>query len=224
MLNDRIMHVLASKHRPSGAEMTAEEYDVLKMHQQQLEDDFNPDEMEEEQVEEITEMQLLGMMDEEEDSLLVARRLIRQDIVSLEEGMEVLERRHLEMLFETGFVAVDGLVELDAVHSAKMVAIGLAESGGMVEAAESGMKEDDDVIQEEKPRDDLICWLNKGQYPAVNPALESLVERMEQIQRDLSKVIKLKGIVEYQLSVFKGNGGRYVRHRDAFPVDDEEDD
>ncbi|KAI9330505.1 hypothetical protein DFJ73DRAFT_858752 [Zopfochytrium polystomum] len=46
---------------------------------------------------------------------------------------------------------------------------------------------------------------------------------MKELQEDLSQFISLAGETELQLAVYKGDGGRYERHRDAFPTDDPND-
>ena len=47
---------------------------------------------------------------------------------------------------------------------------------------------------------------------------------LENLQSDLSSIIHLKGHTEFQLAVYKGDGARYERHRDAFPIDDANDE
>ncbi|KAJ3282161.1 hypothetical protein HDU79_010148, partial [Rhizoclosmatium sp. JEL0117] len=224
MLNDRIVHTYASATKNEDAEMTAAEYDDLKLKQNDDfdfdVDDYNQDEMEDEVGEDIPEMELLAMMDAEEDSLLIARRLFKLEVNP--ETLAMLKQEHLEALYQHGFVYIDGLVDLGVVAEARRVAGLLSEAGDMTPAALVRME--DDPFRDRKARDDVIMWLHRGQGAAVNPALDVILEKLEVIQRDIGQAIKLKGGVEIQLAVYKGNGGHYERHRDAFPVDDEEDE
>ncbi|KAI9328793.1 hypothetical protein BDR26DRAFT_808227 [Obelidium mucronatum] len=184
-------------------------------------DDFNPDEMDEEVAEDMDEMALLAMMDAQEDSLLVAQRLFRSGAVVTDESLRVLERSHIAQLYASGFVAIDGLLDLGTVCQARSIALSLAEGGEMTPAALVRME--DDPFRDRSARDDVILWLHRNEYPASHPALDVVMSLLEGVQVDLAQAICLNGPVEYQLSVFKGNGGRYDRHRDAFPVDDPED-
>ncbi|KAJ3280096.1 hypothetical protein HDU79_012020, partial [Rhizoclosmatium sp. JEL0117] len=62
MLNDRIVHTYASATKNEDADMTGNEYDDLKLKQNDdfdYFDDYNQDEMEDEVGEDIPEMELL---------------------------------------------------------------------------------------------------------------------------------------------------------------------
>lgn len=56
------------------------------------------------------------------------------------------------------------------------------------------------------------------------PHLKKLIDFIDgSIRNDLSKMIRLIGQSEHQLSYFHENEAHYERHRDAFPTDDPED-
>ncbi|KAI8611645.1 hypothetical protein BC830DRAFT_1171710 [Chytriomyces sp. MP71] len=220
MLEDKLVHTLAQKHHDDH-EMTGEDYDDLK-HQQEMEEELYEDDEMEEEAEDVPEMELLAMMDAEEDSLHVVRRLFYSgaDLVSIE--TKLLGRNALASLREQGFVWLDGLFDGDVIQAAREAALQLAESGEMIPA---GMvRLEDDPFRDRKARDDVICWLHKDQHPATHPALDAVLDKLQLIQRDIASVIRLKGQAEYQLAVYKGNGGHYERHRDAFPIDDDADE
>ncbi|KAJ3403654.1 hypothetical protein HDU80_003936 [Chytriomyces hyalinus] len=227
-LDDKIVHALtASKHLQDSSHPTADEYDHLKQEQMDQEEMYENDEMLlEEEAADIPEMELLAMMDAQEDSLLAAQRLFTLAGKSREylvDRLRAITVETVSQLYETGYAVVDGLVDADLIEMANAAANSLAQMEGAMVAAASDRIEDD-PFRDRQARDDVICWLHKNEHPATHPALDAILEILQTIQQDLATAIHFRGQTEYQLSVFKGSGGRFERHRDAFPIDDPQDE
>ncbi|RKO86984.1 hypothetical protein BDK51DRAFT_39736 [Blyttiomyces helicus] len=167
------------------------------------------DQEEEEFVDEVSEQEMLAMLDAQEDPLLVARRLRRADA-----GADQL----VDELFEVGFVVVDGFVEAQVAEEAKVEALKMFRRGEMTPACE--IRLEDDPFRDRNARNDSIRWLHPDSAPA---AFAPIVAKLEELQTRLGKTIHMNGTAEFQLACYEGNGGRYERHRDAFPNDDPTD-
>lgn len=121
---------------------------------------YDEDDTMEEVIEDITEQEMLQLLEEQEDSLEVARRLFfcqRPDQVS--DQLQILSPDHLESLFQHGVVVIDGLFESSAsscVDDARSVALEMFANGQLQPA--SMVKENDDPFRDRTARDDWICW------------------------------------------------------------------
>ncbi|KAJ3106058.1 hypothetical protein HDU97_007061 [Phlyctochytrium planicorne] len=231
---DKILHTLAGHHEqvPSMGDDDQDLYGEV--------DEIDMDESEE-IVEDISESELLSAMDQMEDSLLVARRLFKleglqvtavpkiQDIIipmpedpsppfsSLE--LDVLPAAAVEALWRQGFTFIDGLLDADLAREARDRGIQMGNDGLLTPASEVRM--DDDPFRDRTARDDIIAWLHPDD--PLHPALATVVNLLKSIQKDLSVAMHIQGDSEIQLALYRGNGGRYERHRDAFPNDLPED-
>ncbi|KAJ3113908.1 hypothetical protein HDU96_002785 [Phlyctochytrium bullatum] len=239
-LENRILHTIAHTHHPLP--VSDDDPDAVMD-----EEDFPPDE---EIIEDVPELQLLAEMDAVEDSLTVSRSLFHPlpglrtsdgtwrdqrkvptmaEVVvpapeMAEEPFAGIELERLpavaaEALWRQGFTFVDGLLDPSVVAQARSRAIQMADEGLLMPAGEVRM--DDDPFRDRQARDDVIAWLHPTD--PLHPALTEVVGLLSAVQRDLSKVLALQGETEFQLALYRGNGGRYERHRDAFPTDDPTD-
>jgi Rps23 Pro-64 3,4-dihydroxylase Tpa1-like proline 4-hydroxylase len=102
----------------------------------------------------------------------------------------------------------------------------IMKNNGEFQPAQQYRKEGDDVFRDETARDDQTVWLDPStdyeddSKRHINEILKMLSLGLVQ---DLSKVLHLNGKVEYQLAYYHPQNARYERHRDAFPVSDQED-
>lgn len=75
-------------------------------------------------------------------------------------------------------------------------------------------------FQDKTARGDCFMWLHLGRPPLDTAVFAPLVVALQELQEDLQEFMRLRNnIVEYQLAHYPGNGGQYVKHRDAFPDD-----
>ncbi|KAI8844815.1 hypothetical protein BC829DRAFT_419734 [Chytridium lagenaria] len=231
-LQNRILHTVAH-HDPTPAADPTEDPDEWLPYPAEADMDES-----EELIEDMAEQDLLAEMDRMEDSLLIARRLFHVKPSTPHPVNEIMipgpvEASHpfsevetrsvpntaLEALWRQGFTFVDGLLDATVVGEARNRAIQMANEGLLIPAGEVRM--DDDPFRDRKARDDVITWLHPTD--PLHPALLTVVNLLKSIQQDLGGVMHMNGEAEYQLALYRGNGGRYERHRDAFPNDQPED-
>ncbi|KAJ3211143.1 hypothetical protein HDU67_004756 [Dinochytrium kinnereticum] len=251
-LQDRILHTIAHQHHHAegdamiGDDLTSADDLEMSGDDHLLEEDMDETE---EMVEEIPEQELLAEMDRMEDSLTIARMLFNSTELKIQDGswrdvrvvprfneilipgpmeasepfssmeFRVLPQTALEALWRQGFTFVDGLLDATIVNDARNRAVQMANEGLLIPACQVRME--DDPFRDRKARDDVIAWLHP-QDP-LHPALATVVELMKTVQADLKQVMWLQGEAEYQLALYRGDGGGYERHRDAFPNDQPSD-
>ncbi|CEO96924.1 hypothetical protein PBRA_005528 [Plasmodiophora brassicae] len=151
----------------------------------------------------VTEAELLALLDANENPLLTCRRLFLPG--AGRHRLQVLSAADADRLYRDGVVVIDGFVDGATVASARHSALSMRSDG----------------FRDNDARDDVIAWLHAGQ--GGGGPLDAVLARLECLRRDLSRLIALRGTVEYQLAVY-APGGRYEKHRDALPIDDPEDD
>ncbi|KAJ1559977.1 hypothetical protein HK405_008685 [Cladochytrium tenue] len=180
------------------------------------EEDGEVDEAEEEEEEEVVdlpEMQLLALLDEQEDSLVPA--------------FSVLTTEAAVALHTRGWAVLDALLPpaIAAEAAAAALELGAVEADPPVFRPAAELRGlEDDPFRDRAARDDCVAWLHPDQPPAsTHPALSAAVARLAALRDDLALLLHLAGQTEFQLALYRGNGGRYERHRDAFPIDDPTD-
>ncbi|SPR01876.1 unnamed protein product (mitochondrion) [Plasmodiophora brassicae] len=176
----------------------------------------------------VTEAELLALLDANENPLLTCRRLFLPG--AGRHRLQVLSAADADRLYRDGVVVIDGFVDGATVASARHSALSMRSDGvlarpAIAKARSAGVADGDagalDEFRDNDARDDVIAWLHAGQ--GGGGPLDAVLARLECLRRDLSRLIALRGTVEYQLAVY-APGGRYEKHRDALPIDDPEDD
>ncbi|KAJ3409415.1 hypothetical protein HDV05_004436 [Chytridiales sp. JEL 0842] len=237
-------HYLNANNHFLNDQMTSDEYDALVI-EQRYQDEADMEECEE-MVEEIPEMELLAMLDAEEDSLHICRRLFHARIPwegvclngadleeramrleeCLGEELEVLGGNGAVEMWEKGWTVVDTVFDTDPsiVSNAQAYALHLFQTQQLHPASTHRLE--DDPFRDRKARDDHILFLhppssssNISQDP--HAPFHPLFETFTRLQRDLSKLMHLHFESEFQLAVYQA--GHYERHRDAFPTDNPSD-
>lgn len=102
----------------------------------------------------------------------------------------------------------------------------IMKNNGEFQPAQQYRKDGDDVFRDETARDDQTVWLDAS-IDYKNDSKRNINEILKMLSKglvqDLSKVLHLNGKVEYQLAYYHPQNARYERHRDAFPVSDQDD-
>ncbi|KAI8919753.1 hypothetical protein BC831DRAFT_526578 [Entophlyctis helioformis] len=200
--------------------------------------EYGEDEDAEEVMEEISEAELLELMEQEQDSLLTCRGLFKDpvngpaldslDLSSLFSSLSLsssahaqasndIKPEHIRQLFDRGLAVMDGFVSADEVGAFQVAAEGLVQAGRLTMA--SMVRPDDDPFRARTVRGDEICWIHPGEAGALEP----LVNRMLALQTLLAQAIHLQGSCEFQLAHYAANAKGYESHRDAFPTSDPDD-
>ncbi len=107
------------------------------------------------QVEDISEQELLAMLDAEEDSLFVCRRLFK-DRPQNEWQLRCLTAHHVQQLKETGVVVIDDLLNQEVVDQVRQEALKMVGEGKLKPPHEQ--RKNEDPFRDQTARNDLICW------------------------------------------------------------------
>eukprot|EP01024_Parvocaulis_polyphysoides_P045622 TRINITY_DN4273_c0_g1_i4.p1 TRINITY_DN4273_c0_g1~~TRINITY_DN4273_c0_g1_i4.p1 ORF type:complete len:415 (+),score=69.42 TRINITY_DN4273_c0_g1_i4:76-1320(+) len=181
-------------------------------------------EFEEEDVVEVKEEELMGLLDAERNPLETCSRLFLP-VGSNPIPLKKLSMTHVEQLRQHGYVIVDNFIGQDSVQKIRQETLNLCRRGKLVKAA--GLNAPDkgsDIYTDRKARGDNILWLHLGEAPANTVAFAPLMVGFQKLMEDLVEIMHLKHkSAEYQLAHYPGNDSRYVRHRDAFPDDGSEE-
>jgi len=195
--------------------------------------EYIPDNYEEEEViENITESDLIQYLDQQEHPLSVVRRLFYHELNSSESQkkssewrLQYLSPEKLEELYGKGWTEIEGLIDLETLKSAHNAAKDLLQKG-LFQSPQTTKETSDDPFRDIKARDDIIIWLDSIKKNTSLPThlLASFDKIMSFIDGplydDLSEMIQLSNLKEFQLSYYHKNGAHYDVHRDALPTDD----
>jgi len=123
-------------------------------------------------VEEISEMELLAMLDAQEDPLSVAQRLFQptiKDILdsnydpslirNVENGLihfQILTKQQIEQLYNVGYVIIDDIISQDICKRIRQIAFDWKDKGKLKVA--SDIINPDDPFRDRDARSDMITW------------------------------------------------------------------
>ncbi|KAL3146189.1 Egl nine 1 [Trebouxia sp. C0010 RCD-2024] len=184
--------------------------------------DFGDEETEEEVVE-LSEIDLLQLLDSQEPALQVCSRIFTQNCQVTSDQLKLLSQSQLSDLKSIGFIIKDACMTVEAAQQLHAEVLRLHSLGSLQQASQVGMMPDMrmDKFTDVSARDDQIMWLHEGE--AQSPETSARVQAMQvlqDLQTDLHAVMRLeKRSAEYQLAVYMGAGSQYVKHRDALPDD-----
>ncbi len=190
------------------------------------------------EVVELTEEQVLGVLDGLEPAWGVASRLFRS-VAPVGSGsadpaaspaLRVLPPSALEGLRARGFAVVDGLLGEETAADLRASVLAAAGAGALTDAASAGVE----YRAAPGARSDAIAWLpgadpgSPPPHPALGGAGMGAVRRLlADIAADVGTAVRLAlppgACGEIQVALYPP-GGRYVRHRDALPDDGGEDE
>ncbi|GMH41658.1 hypothetical protein BSKO_09568 [Bryopsis sp. KO-2023] len=177
-----------------------------------------PEEEEEEEVVEVTEEEVMRMLDSQEDPFQVCSRLFYRK-VSNPICLKRLNITHVEEFKQHGYIVLDNFVSREVATLIRAETLRLKQRGRLAEASKMGHSS----FQATGARGDSILWLHLGKPPMVTPAFGALAVAFQELQEDLAEFTKLKvQTAEYQLACYPGHGTKYAKHRDAFPDDGNE--
>ncbi|KAL0481245.1 prolyl 4-hydroxylase subunit alpha [Acrasis kona] len=172
----------------------------------------------EEEIVDISEEDMLKMLDAQENPFITCSRLFRADFDSI----KLLNQDQVELFKKQGYLIINDFIPHDLQIKAFEQTRTLA-STNMMQAAGSSKSDSDDPYRNNKARTDLTTWLHHNEQDG---ALGELMQRhFSLLGADLSTVIHLQKDwkdAEYQLAYYKGSQdtpGYYEKHRDAFPDD-----
>jgi len=174
---------------------------------------------------EITESELLLMLDSMEKPMNVCRRLFKINPLERSVNLSFLSMEDMINLYENGFFFLDNMIPSDLIRDVWQQTHIYLDQGKMAKA--HGPNRIDQRL--ENVRDDLTFVFSQSTSNFNNeimkelnsPSIEKLVDFIHShILNDISNVIEFSGGQEYQLSYYPNNvNARYDRHRDAFPSD-----
>ncbi|KAJ1446567.1 hypothetical protein M885DRAFT_545967 [Pelagophyceae sp. CCMP2097] len=186
---------------------------------------------EEEEGGEMTETELIRMLDDEKPALDVCRTLLRAPAALAAAAAAsaawggALQPRHAAQLAEHGFFVIDDFLAADAATNAAGAARARLATGALATSADhAGAPGAADAVadfRDHAARGDRLQLLG-GWAAAVNDAaLGAAARALKEVRDDLARVCHLAGgeTDELQLAVYAGGGEAYQRHRDAIPDD-----
>lgn len=181
-------------------------------------DDWDGAEQEEEVVEDMTEAELLSLLDAEADPLLVARTLLRDGWRARLQaaGATALSSAHVEALLARGWAVLEGACSAEACAAADEEASRRLQGGLLCDPGEMHASRDD-PFRDSAARGDRLAFVPRaGDKGALSGALAAL----EALRGQAGLVFALRdgrAGDETQLAVYSGQGESYARHRDALP-------
>ncbi|KAJ3167013.1 hypothetical protein HK101_011847 [Irineochytrium annulatum] len=107
-------------------------------------------------------------------------------------------------------------VDLNTIASARSAALTMTR---FVPASE--FRKADDEFRDRTSRSDEISFLHRTD--ALHPSFTRILDLLDGVKADVGTGMHLNGVSEYQVAIYRRPGAHYVRHRDAFPVDDRGD-
>ncbi|DBA82113.1 TPA: Egl nine 1 [Trebouxia sp. C0004] len=186
------------------------------------EDDTSVSEQEEEEIVELSEEDLLQLLDNQEPALQVCSRLFYEGW-DKHTSFSCLSQSQVSDLQHRGFIIRDDCLAEAVCDQLHAKAVQLHSAGDMRKAAKVGLMPDMllDKFTDVSARGDSITWLHEGSSsgPGGSAGLRAM-QVLQEVQADLHSVMRLeKRSAEYQLAVYVGCGSQYVKHRDALPDD-----
>mmetsp|Transcript_3697 Transcript_3697/g.8099 ORF Transcript_3697/g.8099 Transcript_3697/m.8099 type:complete len:151 (+) Transcript_3697:53-505(+) len=138
------------------------------------------EEREEECVEEMSEEELLMMLDAEEDPHITCCRLFD---VEAPHQLSLLKHEHVEALKTSGHVIIDDFIQQESAASLYDEAMKLRDDGALQPGGK--LSRGDAQV-----RNDLVCWLHSSEEPASShPSLAKALGLLADLRADLATVI-----------------------------------
>ncbi|KAG9327716.1 hypothetical protein KVV02_006420 [Mortierella alpina] len=177
---------------------------------------------EEEEVEEISEMELLQHLDASMPPLLLAHELFHEDVDPT--SFKVLTADNANELFEKGYTVLESAIDSSVIQDVREWGTHMFKTGQMDKASGKHNAEED-PFREGNARGDYTIWVSPGsKFLEQSSALNRCVDWFsKELHEDLAKVVHLHGQAEYQLAYYPPDSSHYERHRDSFPTSDRED-
>jgi Rps23 Pro-64 3,4-dihydroxylase Tpa1-like proline 4-hydroxylase len=174
---------------------------------------------EDEEIVELSEEEMLKLLDQQEDPFITCARLFHDtDLNTME--LELLSKFNVEQLKNHGYTIIDNVISEELQKNILEQTNDMV-SSNKLQPAGSSKSEHDDPFRDNKARTDLTAWLHHEQEQG---ALKKLMNQIiAPLGSDISKVLHLRKHwkqAEHQLAFYKGsttNPGYYEKHRDAFP-------
>lgn len=185
-------------------------------------DDTSVGEQEEEEIVELSEEDLLQLLDNQEPALQVCSRLFHEGW-DKHARFSCLNQDQISDLQHRGFIIKDECLAETVCEQLHATAVQLHSAGNMEKATKVGLMPDMplDKFTDVSARGDSITWLHEGNIsgPGGSAGLQAM-QLLQEVQADLHSIMRLeKRSAEYQLAVYVGGGSQYVKHRDALPDD-----
>ncbi|ORZ28729.1 hypothetical protein BCR41DRAFT_376226 [Lobosporangium transversale] len=180
------------------------------------------DDYQEEEIEEISEMDLLQQLDASIPPLLLAQELFNENVDS--KSFKVLSADNGNELFHNGFTVLENVIDPSIIQTVREWSIHMFKTGQM-DKASGRHDEEEDPFREGNARGDYTIWVSPGsKFLEQSQALNDCVDWFsKQLHDDLAKLVHLHGDAEYQLAYYPPDSSHYERHRDSFPTNDRED-
>eukprot|EP01134_Creolimax_fragrantissima_P007564 CFRG7564T1 len=242
-ISERIYNKLATLSSEPEPELAFGTGDAKKVQRNGGEsDEFDYDyegeeeEYDDEEVVEMSEAELISMLDAERDPLSVCQKLFVdcfEDKLNIEGNLCVLTASQIKELHDEGYITMS-LVNNYVAEARKEILelistkqIELCPAGHQIEhgtAEEESVTEDNCYNFDSRARGDSVAFLHVDQEPVLQSSnLCQLIHTFKGIQKDLTTVMNLKHeSAEYQLALYPGKGTHYQKHRDALPDDGSE--
>eukprot|EP01023_Acetabularia_acetabulum_P037088 TRINITY_DN3512_c0_g1_i1.p1 TRINITY_DN3512_c0_g1~~TRINITY_DN3512_c0_g1_i1.p1 ORF type:complete len:270 (+),score=45.46 TRINITY_DN3512_c0_g1_i1:67-876(+) len=149
-------------------------------------------EFEEEDVVEVKEEELMGLLDAERNPLETCSRLFLP-VGSNPIPLKKLSMTHVEQLRQHGYVIVDGFVGQETAQKIRSETLNLSRRGKLAKAAVLNAPEKGhDIYTDRKARGDNILWLHLGESPANSVAFAPLMVGFQKLLEDLVEIMHLK--------------------------------
>ena len=184
-----------------------------EMSEGEWEAEFGDDEEQEVYEEEIDEDELLEQMDAMQDPLEVCREIVDPRRMP---PNALLDAPTAQLLYDRGYAVIDNFLDADLAEQLAGQALEL-DGSGLLRAPHAAR----DAAQfnlDEDARNDVTMWVHAGEYAGT--PLGAAIARLTELRSVLSTFVAFHpdNLAEVQLALYKGGGGRYVRHRDALPA------
>lgn len=195
------------------------------------------EEEEEEEVIEVTEEEMLKLLDRDRDPFIVCSSLFRPLPEDAHDRLKVLTPGAARHLIERGYLVMDAALPPAAARELAAAARDAFDGGLMVPAASLGADSDEHRYTDRSARSDAILWLSPGggdysnadadadtnAAAEVRSRVRGALSFLDALRGDLETFTALnRGVTELQLAAYPGSGAHYVRHRDALPDDGSE--
>jgi hypothetical protein len=141
-LNDRIWNAMITRkehHNDNGNNLMTENDDS----------DEQVEEME------ITEAEMLALLDQQEDALIVCQRLLRENSEPI--VFNVLSKEDAQNISEKGWLVKDAVIPAERIEAAALQAKSLY-SNGVMQLASTIHSDIADPFRDGNARGDFLCW------------------------------------------------------------------
>lgn len=182
-------------------------YEVLKNVKEE-EVEFEQEEFEEEEeIVEISENDMLSMLDKVDDPLKICQKLFKQDFEKNQ--VKILNQEQINELYKKGYFVLDNFLSEDFSKNIFNETMEMISKKELKDPHETQMTKDD-IYRDRKARSDIIKWIHENDNLSDN--FQTLLGKYKGILSDLDSVMKLRQKREYQLGFYTKNA-YYEKHR-----------